>query len=125
MSCDLVKAVCGAAPIDVDVEEVEGCFLALVGGGANVSFSASAGMAKDGRRQSARESERERWFWSRYCMFGGTDWDVSRAIGPDGIRVTGISISEAGVPWRSIEIGVFVTVRHGEMADTGGMTVFL
>lgn len=40
----------------------------------------------------------DRWRDSPNRMSGGTDWDSSLAIGPRGIAVVGMSISEAGLP---------------------------
>ena len=59
-------------------------------------------------------------------MFGGTEADVSREIGPVGKAVTGTSISEAGVPRRyrvwlgeSMLTGEAVTLRQMDVADSG------
>jgi hypothetical protein len=74
--------------------------VALVAG-ARTSFSWTLGRVKEGRCQCcAREAERDSDCGSRNCMLGGTDWEASRAIGPEGRAVTGTSISEAGVPRR-------------------------
>lgn len=61
-------------------------------------------MCIEGRRQSRVVVEAERddvaWCCGRNCMFGGTDWEVSRsrmaAVGV--LRRSGTSISELGVP---------------------------
>jgi hypothetical protein len=66
----------------------------------------------DGLRQSARDPAR--CTGSLNCMFGGTDWLLSRDTGPSGTAVTGTSISDAGVPNRYKPPGD--AVRHGEKA---------
>jgi len=69
-------------------------------------FSSTRGIAgNDGRRAEVRDWVRVggagagAGAW-RYDMLGGTDWEASRATGPRGTAVTGMSISENGVPNR-------------------------
>lgn len=69
-------------------------------------FSSTRGMAgNEGLRAEVRDCVRAggagagAGAW-RYDMLGGTDWEASRATGPSGTAVTGMSISEKGVPNR-------------------------
>ena len=69
--------------------------------GEKTSPSLTAGRANEGLCQGwARECERESCWGSLYCMPGGTDCEESRSMGPAFWKVTGTSISDAGVPRR-------------------------